>query len=330
MVTDIEWKFDFFKLQSIHSLERISWKAALGIQKSTSGSSGVYFVELPEGAVVVKGSSSIGGEMFCSMLGQELGLPAPQCRILRRDSEEGRCMYESLVELDDLQPIYRTARQGLFREFLLLEEYCGPNVKSLKQIAEDEMSQTLERYGVNVMSDLGRICGFDLLVRNTDRIPLIIQNHGNPNNILVSPNSGRVYAIDNVSASLDIHSSREHALNYVSQVSKFLRELTGNPEEVHHSSMRLRDMLMDWVGISIEKDKLIAFQAGILEIILKVDGISLNDLAEFHKCVRDISGKNSESQVIGLDSIRLPFLEIMLTVFQKRGHVDVDSLFPSI
>lgn len=57
--------------------------------RSESGAEGVFFVETPVGAIVVKGSRSLGSEFFASLLSLRLGVLAPRSRVLSTNSEEG-------------------------------------------------------------------------------------------------------------------------------------------------------------------------------------------------------------------------------------------------
>lgn len=168
--TDQEWQFDFDS-ESVTDLYGIDWEKAVGVQKSRDGSQGVYFVSTPQGAVVVKGSNSSVCETFCAIVAEKFSIRAPKCRVVVRKSAEGALIYDSIVTLDDAQPLYRTARQSLHRHVLLLMEFCSGG-KSMKQISREQLEDIMGKG--EICFEIGKIAAFDMLMRNTDRFPIVV------------------------------------------------------------------------------------------------------------------------------------------------------------
>jgi hypothetical protein len=324
VATDTAWKFDFEKMIAHPDLEHIDWMSAVGVQKSKGGSQGVYFVETPNGAVVVKGSNSIGAEMFCFLLAEKCGIPAPKCRIVPRESNEGELIYNKLVELDDRQPIHRSARQALFRTFLMIQEYCTGS-RSLASVSDEWLSNVIWKSkdkGEMIWQTIGSIAAFDMFLRNTDRFPLVVDNRGNPGNVMFD-NSGRVLSIDNCSMCIDLEKQETLALQYALSVAKYVRQLFEHPDELQKDTMRLQSNIMQYTEYDIGEKGAMAAQRGIKSLIEKLDQIQVKDLVDIKKSVSDYGAQKGKDQVVGLQSVRLNFLVLMLDIFKSRGNLDV-------
>jgi hypothetical protein len=326
VATEASWKFDFEHAKAHQDLYNVNWNSALGVQKSKGGSQGVYFVDTPDGAVVVKGSNSLGAEMFCFSLAVKCGIPAPKCRIVARESEEGQLIYSKLIELDDRQPLYRTVRQALYRTFLLLQEYCTGS-KSLSSLGDDKLSQIIWKAkdkGQELLQIIGRIAAFDMFLRNTDRFPLAVDNRGNPGNVMFD-NSGRVFSIDNCSMCIDIINQDQQAKHYAESVAKYLKELSADPTALHKNTTRLQANILQYTEYDIEERGTMFAQEGILQFVQILDSISFDDLIQLKETIAAFATAAGKDEVVGLDAVRLSFLGLMLDIFHKRGDVDIDE-----
>lgn len=64
------------------------WETATRAWTSTEGASGVIFIEVISGILVIKGSSRIAEEVYASILARRVGIQAPKMRIIEYTSNE--------------------------------------------------------------------------------------------------------------------------------------------------------------------------------------------------------------------------------------------------
>ena len=193
-----------FEKSKPRSLENIQWKKLCGIQKSTSGSGGVWFVDIPETdndkkeeqhqLIVIKSSPSIAADLFTFYLAEHLEVNIPKFRLLTPDTEELyqatlHCLQRLTIQVNGKLPEGKDANNlsmlmvlggttagagNLNRPFYLLLEYIphidGENLaQNEKFIQEKIISSPLFS---NYLRQIGRILALDCIVNNFDRIPL--------------------------------------------------------------------------------------------------------------------------------------------------------------
>jgi hypothetical protein len=72
---DHAFVFDFATATPKTDVSQMCWgRDVVGVMRSDAGAEGVFFVQTTTGAVVLKGSRSIGPEVFSSLLGSALGV----------------------------------------------------------------------------------------------------------------------------------------------------------------------------------------------------------------------------------------------------------------
>ena len=78
-----------------------NWSQASGFRRSLDGSAGVFFVQVPSGIVVIKGSSTPGQERFAAVLAERIGVTVPKVRVLEYSKPEWLGLKTSLFKLTE-------------------------------------------------------------------------------------------------------------------------------------------------------------------------------------------------------------------------------------
>lgn len=94
------YKFDFSTPPA--DIDNIKWKDMEGCMKTESdeGAQGVIFVKIKnQGAVVLKSSMELAGEVFSTRIARQLGIPGPKMRIIGRSTPEGQEIYNTVSRL---------------------------------------------------------------------------------------------------------------------------------------------------------------------------------------------------------------------------------------
>jgi hypothetical protein len=109
-----------------------------------------------------------------------------------------------------------------FRKGVALSDCSGADYFEQKEDASDgdaatllsrrrrRRAPTLSQIGARILREIGAICAFDVLCNNTDRLPLLANNRGNPDNIMLpllsdldDDETAPVVAIDNTITCID-------------------------------------------------------------------------------------------------------------------------------
>lgn len=342
--SESDFSFDF-QSDPHQDIENIDWSTATGVERSKGGSQGVYFVATPAGALVVKGSMGIGAEVFGSVLANRLGLKSPKNRIISMNTEakddtgEGYTCYQKLCELDQAQPINRTVHSALFKSFLEVMEFKrGRALGSLDQDTAEEFlgrATALSAKGRERLVALGHILAFDMLIHNTDRLPLVVENRGNAGNVMFSTAAGadfgEVLSIDNAVACVDPIQHIKLVSAYVQQCSDLLQFLEATPEEAGPHAKKVSAAIFEHTGFDIDGSKIlpadeegnkpvlgsVEVQKGISEMVKKIDTLTIEELEKMRSDIAsmEVAGK----PMVGLDGIRMDWLSMMLKLIKDRG-----------
>lgn len=342
--SESDFQFDF-QSDPHPDIENIDWSTATGVERSKGGSQGVYFVSTPKGAVVVKGSMGIGAEVFGSVLANRLSLKSPKNRIIsmnteaKDDSGEGYTCYQKLCVLDQAQPINRTVHSALFKSFLEVMEFKRGKALGALDVdtAEEFLGQptALSAKGRERLVALGEILAFDMLIHNTDRLPLVVENRGNAGNVMFStasgPDFGEVLSIDNAVACVDPIKHITLVSQYVQQCSDLLEFLEATPEEGGMHTKKVSAAIFEHTGFDIDGSKIlpadedgkrpvlgsVEVQTGILQMVKKIDTLTIEELTKFKADIEsmEVAGK----PMVGLDGIRMDWLCMMLKLIKDRG-----------
>ncbi|CAG9460424.1 unnamed protein product [Pedinophyceae sp. YPF-701] len=135
-------------------------------------------------------------EQFGAELAAHVGLKAPACRIVRRSGKPGSEWAAIQASLRDLEPCGAELNEEMtFGQCALVMEYVPGSglFEAPAAFAPATLATTCE--------DLGRLLLLDMVLGNSDRLPMeaALGWRGNPNNVLFAtdgPAKGRLVAID--------------------------------------------------------------------------------------------------------------------------------------
>lgn len=144
------------------------------------------------GAFVVKGSRSIASEAFSLLLGLQIGVVAPQWRILTVMSPEGVAFVDRMRAVDVTEGV--VVKLFAQTHLLIMSYIRGRNLSQLGAWAPSVFGTAgaLTSVGKERLRELGLMLLLDVLLNNGDRLPLIWKNRGNPGNVMFSGKDGRV------------------------------------------------------------------------------------------------------------------------------------------
>ena len=274
-VEDHSWGFDHNNAVPIPCEEfaTLDWSQAQSIGKSAEGTEGVFFVKFPRNrAVVVKGPSTVGGELYGTVLAKRLGVATPSLRLVHRNSDEGQKLIAALSGLD------KRVQGGLSRPFLFIMEYVqgvpladviagtpGATGKEGSRWTDDTFGTTtksgslaLHTVGTENLLQLGRMVGLDFIMNNFDRFPVVWANNGNPDNVMFygscdGDDAGdnalharmmhRVVAIDNMASCISKEKFEKEYTAYKTKAASVLAALFAEPECVNESFSNIRTFL---------------------------------------------------------------------------------------
>lgn len=124
---------------------------------------------------------SLRSELVASLVAQFFHVYTPKCRLIRTDSEEGRAMLTGLKTVD---PLWQVLTCLYDQRYVMVKEFvpgCGwsRTAKTFPEISDIEPS---------VLHEMGRLTAIDVLLNNSDRLPLICNNQGNSENLYIAKN----------------------------------------------------------------------------------------------------------------------------------------------
>ena len=172
----------------VPSLSSINFLAIEAVGKSECGAAGVVFLETDSGSFCVKAcTETIATEYFSHLLFQSNRIPVPEILLIPYTSNQWNVIKNSieLATFSD-EVVRRSIKSKLNSPMLMLMEYIpslsitymGP--QKAERIFSGNEAGAIER-----LINLGRIFAMDVLINNSDRYPIIWDNNGNPENLLL-------------------------------------------------------------------------------------------------------------------------------------------------
>eukprot|EP00727_Mastigamoeba_balamuthi_P011700 m51a1_g7152 putative actinfragmin kinase (811) ;mRNA; r:336152-339089 len=249
----------------------LCWESAAAVSRSSEGSAGVFFVDFADGAsAVVKGCSDVAEQAFAALVGLRVaGVRLPRTRVVdyTHPSDEWIRIKAALFPLAERTPgLQAKVEKELNRAFYLVMELArGRPVDTLGsadaeallgqprelQLRSPEESAASAQARAR-LRQLGRLMAFDALVNNSDRLPLVWSNAGNPHNVFVDPVHG-VTAIDN---------TRDE---YMAALAEAMAQMTALPVREYSGAVRVREMLRGACGYDVGASGAVQMQLGFLE-----------------------------------------------------------------
>lgn len=199
----------------------------------------------------------------------------------------------------------------------------------------------LSELGKKICFEMGKIMGFDVLINNWDRLPLVWNNEGNLGNILVSNNLDHpITGIDNSISSIHPINFKPKYDEYIGNVRALIRELTTSDKPGPYIQ-KVRNFLITNLGYDIGEEGCQQIRNGLLAGIqvrfLKNDNFFLTFFKEIatkidrkllEKTYADIKGQvdyllgrmawgQDFQSLYGLVKINIDFLDGVLTEFKE-------------
>lgn len=172
----------------ITSFSAIDFLKIQAIGKSECGAGGVVFVETDQGSFSVKPcAESIATEYFSHLLFQQNQIDVPKI-ILVPYSDYKWNVIRNTFELSTIQdePLRRSIKSKLDSPMLLLMEYV-PNltITYMGPKKAEQIFNGIDQISIERLINLGRIFAMDTIINNSDRYPIVWDNNGNPENLLL-------------------------------------------------------------------------------------------------------------------------------------------------
>jgi len=317
-----EWKFDAERVDPLDiEHDKVNWEDIEGVVCSEEGTGGVFFVQIRnQGALVIKGSSTIASDMFSSMLASRLGIQVPNTIVHSYlEDKEWTPMVQSLWKIEATN-----SEEGrgsklskcLLRPFLMVMKYIkGYDLEHINPgLAKDIMKKE------NLL-EIGKILSFDILINNWDRLPCIWENNGNPKNVIFNTN-GRPFAIDSTITSIDPKMFAANFKNYKDKVELLLSSITSEPTKEANSIHKLRTFLVKFIGLDIGEEGSIVIQQGLISSLQSISAITTQDLDNLKKIVENKLFPTMEllgldHDTVSLTRINIEFMTEIVQLFKK-------------
>eukprot|EP01137_Pigoraptor_chileana_P008440 Opistho-2@55280 len=212
-------------------MRKCDWSLVTSVSRSAEGSAGVFFVTFADGhRIAIKGTTRLLQEHIATTLFRRIspligGADAPETRIVQYGedvephrvgddasscSSEWSAITEAVLRVAGKDtPDGIALKKQLNRAFYLVMDFI-PDASDLctwlfTHHANRERGSRLIDCGV--LKEIGGMMAFDVLINNSDRLPLLWNNEGNLGNILISRTGidgvWRAYAIDQAIATID-------------------------------------------------------------------------------------------------------------------------------
>jgi len=326
----------------------------VGFSASSEGSEGVLFIQFEDKSVVaVKGSSTVAADMFALELGLITSTRVPKYRVVRSGvDDEFEVMSKKLNELDENNhPLHRNKHGKLLeRSVLTIMEFIAKG-KALCDIQSSSLfgENDLTKEGALVLMETARMTVFDMVINNWDRIPLIWDNTGNPDNILFTKYKTRhvhPVAIDSTVTSIDPAMFDDSFLEYLDKVRYIVNEIcqgAGVPEvfegvrdsfeitasEKKPSLDNFSEFFKSTTECDIINSEMGGFQAilaGLIEGIVAFSKVTKENLEKIRDSVErriteGLPEKGMTADSLALYKVNIDFLESVVDLMRQAAPV---------
>lgn len=244
----------------VPSLNTINFQKIQAVGKSESGAAGVIFLETDEGSFCVKAcTESVGSEYFSHLLFEQNLIKVPKIIVIPYTDFQWNVIRNSIeLATSKDEVVRRLTKSKLQSPMLLLMEYV-PNI-SITYMGPKKAElifNAIDDFSIDRLINLGRIFAMDTIINNSDRYPVMWENNGNPENLLLQVNTSEntttkelrdpfnltlgfenFVAIDNRVNLLDKNCkySLPNLIKYHEKLSEFLKKLLEYLEEIRVSN----------------------------------------------------------------------------------------------
>lgn len=214
-------RMDHYKSLVPADIHDVPWSAMKDFNLMSGGSGGVVLVDLGDSCVVLKAQGkTAANELLTQCVAEALHLPIAKVRVVKDGENELDEIRKGALKIANaLKRVDgdREANMGLALVFSLgiisvgdgiykvadeqeLGEYIGVGVLEYVQghpLMGLEGNSVMRAPSPALLSALGHLCAFDVLINNLDRVPLPLwQNEGNLGNVMVTCTGASLVGID--------------------------------------------------------------------------------------------------------------------------------------
>lgn len=263
-------------------------------------------------AVVVKGCSFIVQDYFAYLLSRKLNVPSPNTRVVQYSDKEFKKIIHYMRSVSYTER-YITNRINceLDRPFFLVMDYI-PSLHFLT-LGQSRAKTCLgrdSRIGHQRLRTIGEIVAFDVWINNSDRVPVIWSNDGNPNNFVIEMNPagltteqaldpdfyvdmGGIFAIDFSTVCIE-HIGRRR--EYLRRVNYCVRAVMGDLRQILNggaiglsameSMLKVKDFFVLHCGVKLEKAQLFQVLKGTAMGFYRISSVENSDLHDIFESIR--------------------------------------------
>eukprot|EP01137_Pigoraptor_chileana_P002398 Opistho-2@41187 len=310
---DYTFKFDFANAIPMECVPSVTWDESIkGVDRSASGSGGVFFVDTSGGALVIKGSKQIATELFASMVCLRFAIHTPCSLVVATDSHFGAAMLARLKTLDKTGRLVLSLHDQL--HVMLMEYVCGTTLGSVKyeracQVFGSETSLSVN--GKKRLREIGRLMGVDCLLNNSDRLPLVWDNRGNPGNLMLAGSIGCIVAIDNQFIPVDVGTHPERVAAQRVRVEELCRCVRDNPGVPLTQFQRICDKLLEYTGFTVGTEGVLEMQEGFAQFVALISATDRvgfeGELKSWRDAIRRIEPKVISHDMLDVDYVMAMF-----------------------
>ncbi|EGD73156.1 hypothetical protein PTSG_04869 [Salpingoeca rosetta] len=320
---DEKFEFDFYKAIPRKRIDNLSWGSGVrGVQRSSAGSEGVFFVAFrdTDEAVVIKGSRNIAAEAFAGFLALKLGLKSPDFRIISVAAREAQAMMHTFREVDHLGLAHAVLSK---QSFLLIKNFVrGVN---LGQVKEADLIKVFGEPGAFTdggrerFKELAALLLLDVLCNNGDRFPLIWDNRGNPGNVMFARSNGQVIAIDNNICAVDEATYADQHREYLSKVENLIHLTARHTDEGTEAPQfhRVRDKVIEYCNYDYGLDGSLLIQQEFLHLVQDVpdDWLTEDELAHWVAAL-----SNFTPPLVGIHAVSAKFVMAVWNTLRESAQ----------
>lgn len=179
------------------------------------GSGGAFLLNLPTGAICLKGECCTPHMLVAQRLADALCVRTAGLRTVAQGHQEHSEIVSALARAE---PSFEDHRFQIHRvthmEIVTVMEYVS-GCAMMGMPAHNYLQESRNSSGI--WNSLGRLMSYDLLINNFDRLPLAWSNEGNLGNVMLSSGSSDVVGIDQ---SVQPITNAEGLSNYLLRVKK--------------------------------------------------------------------------------------------------------------
>ena len=240
---------------------KIDWEEITSV--NSTGSGAVFIIEVGNLTVVAKGSSTVVQDLFAWKILEKLKIKSTKYFVIQ--FADGRNFYgiqsNAFARANDT--VKPRVKKELNRPFILVMEYVeGYDLCSIGSHPEALLKLTEHK----ALFEMGRMIGFDCLLNNWDRTPLIWDHDGNPGNFMFTFRNGNleVYSIDQSITSVSSKLEKNYRA-YLEKVENVVQNLTSNDWNSPKAPLQsIKQFIQMCTGIELNEIQLLSIREGIL------------------------------------------------------------------